>query len=233
MRRQGFTLIELLVVIAIIAILAAILFPVFAKAREKARQTSCLSNVKQLGLAWMQYVQDYDETVPGTYTMTGPSTLQTWFEFLRPYTKSTQVFRCPSDSDPYTRWGYDNGVQIQHETSYGYNARMAVNHYTPTSLAQFQYPAQTPIMVECQRQKGTTYGGTNAWEFYADSFHCSRFIALRHNEGANFAFADGHAKWVRCLTRTRNCGIDFQWTVPPTAAQGIYWYPSGADIVVP
>jgi prepilin-type N-terminal cleavage/methylation domain-containing protein/prepilin-type processing-associated H-X9-DG protein len=94
-RKSGFTLIELLVVIAIIAILAAILFPVFAQAREKARQTSCASNLKQLSLAAIMYVQDYDETFP-----TG---LQqdwwdcTWYRLVTPYVKNVQVFRCPSD----------------------------------------------------------------------------------------------------------------------------------------
>ncbi len=98
-RRSGFTLIELLVVIAIIAILAAILFPVFAQAREKARQISCLSNEKQLGLAVLQYVQDYDETFPlGSYSFgTGPQT-PNWAITILPYVKSIGVYRCPDDS---------------------------------------------------------------------------------------------------------------------------------------
>jgi len=114
-RTPGFTLIELLVVIAIIAILAAILFPVFAKAREKARQTSCLSNMKQLGLAAMSYVQDYDERFPrGRFfppagvTITGDDGLQyvngcyEWYHCLDPYTKNREIFRCPSNTD--TGW---------------------------------------------------------------------------------------------------------------------------------
>src|SRR5580658_7657312 len=93
--KKGFTLIELLVVIAIIAILAAILFPVFAKAREKARQTACLSNEKQLGLAEMQYTQDYDETFPSTNDYgTG------WAKTIYPYVKSLGVFACPDDTYP-------------------------------------------------------------------------------------------------------------------------------------
>src|SRR6056297_1371472 len=107
-RSKGFTLIELLVVIAIIAILAAILFPVFARAREKARQTSCLSNLKQIGLAFRMYVGDYDDTMPGyiIYTpvdVVGPYTGDSrgylfWMDVLYPYVKNKQVFVCPSYS---------------------------------------------------------------------------------------------------------------------------------------
>ncbi|MDF2440635.1 MAG: hypothetical protein JWN98_1619, partial [Abditibacteriota bacterium] len=93
-RRKGFTLIELLVVIAIIAILAAILFPVFARARENARRTSCQSNLKQIGLGIMQYTQDYDERMPARYT--GNET-QSWRRVIYPYVKSTQLFACSSN----------------------------------------------------------------------------------------------------------------------------------------
>ena len=99
MDRKGFTLIELLVVIAIIAILAAILFPVFAKAREKARQTSCLSNVKQTTLGLLMYVQDYDERfgLDGGYN--GDNTwARQWPIAVQPYVKNAQILRCPSNS---------------------------------------------------------------------------------------------------------------------------------------
>src|SRR5918911_4588972 len=105
MRRRGFTLIELLVVIAIIAILAAILFPVFAQARAKARGISCLSNVKQVGTAFHMYVQDYDETTPnmwggsGTCQPTGANCSQEWWYGLYPYTKNVQLVYCPDRTD--------------------------------------------------------------------------------------------------------------------------------------
>src|SRR5437588_7782155 len=103
--RKGFTLIELLVVIAIIAILAAILFPVFAQAREKARSASCLSNIKQVTLAWQMYLQDYDEVmVPHWAADTAYGSLN-WPKLTEPYIKNWQVYRCPSAPDPQNIWG--------------------------------------------------------------------------------------------------------------------------------
>jgi len=99
-KKTGFTLIELLVVIAIIAILAAILFPVFAKAREKARQTSCASNMKQLGLGFSQYIEDNDEKFPSSINYGSG-----WAGHIYPYVKSTGIFACPDDSDPRTGTG--------------------------------------------------------------------------------------------------------------------------------
>src|SRR6185295_7109401 len=99
--RAAFTLIELLVVIAIIALLAAILFPVFARARENARRASCQSNLKQMGLATAQYVQDYDDRLPAYYLDDAgnhcPITNVLWYSGLLPYTKNTQIFLCPSE----------------------------------------------------------------------------------------------------------------------------------------
>jgi prepilin-type N-terminal cleavage/methylation domain-containing protein/prepilin-type processing-associated H-X9-DG protein len=103
-RRRGFTLIELLVVIAIIAILAAILFPVFAQAREKARGATCLSNMRNIGSAVMLYVQDHDEFLPYgyAYTWPGQAELYWWQDLCRPYVKNEQVYSCPSRSPHIT-----------------------------------------------------------------------------------------------------------------------------------
>lgn len=145
----GFTLIELLVVIAIIAILAAILFPVFAQARAKARQTSCLSNQKQLGTAMAMYAQDYDESLAPVWTVPNEDwfgdaggnwqrqpdlAMQTWVKKIEPYCKSLAVFRCPSIADS---WGplfsgqYFTWINVQYWPSIGFNYQYLSKHQTP------------------------------------------------------------------------------------------------------
>jgi prepilin-type N-terminal cleavage/methylation domain-containing protein/prepilin-type processing-associated H-X9-DG protein len=148
---QGFTLIELLVVIAIIAILAAILFPVFAQAREKARQTSCLSNEKQIGLSLLMYVQDYDEQFPSGSKLSypnGPGTINTvlyglgWAGQIYPYTKSAQILKCPDDST--SQVNATAAIQALYPTSYLYNYNIAAN----SSDAALQAPANTVGLAE-------------------------------------------------------------------------------------
>jgi prepilin-type N-terminal cleavage/methylation domain-containing protein/prepilin-type processing-associated H-X9-DG protein len=153
-RRDGFTLIELLVVIAIIAILAAILFPVFAKAREKARQVTCASNLKQLGLGFLQYTQDYDEKFPsgtliGTFDNgnTAATTGMGWGGQVFSYVKSTGVYKCPDDSTQPTTNGTINLVPV----SYGYNYDIPGSSYGSNSgglTSVFNAPAQTVLLYE-------------------------------------------------------------------------------------
>src|SRR5205807_2772109 len=142
-RRSGFTLIELLVVIAIIAILAAILFPVFAKAREKARQISCVSNLKNLTAAVLMYVQDYDENMPYYETQTPSGTAanmrQFWFVQLNPYLRANQIYSCPSLNVNNSTFA----VMPNRVLGYGVNYQHVFPNYTdpPVSLAAFTTPA--------------------------------------------------------------------------------------------
>jgi prepilin-type N-terminal cleavage/methylation domain-containing protein/prepilin-type processing-associated H-X9-DG protein len=172
---RGFTLIELLVVIAIIAILAAILFPVFAQARDKARSASCLSNTKQMGLGITMYAQDYDETYPQAYWYTndfnGADGYNQWSGMIQPYVKNTAVFVCPSDPNkglPPTNPGLDNQAP---RISYVANAavlprkRRSIDPANVASLASLDAPADTIVVAEMTNTlaciNDTSNAGTN------------------------------------------------------------------------
>jgi prepilin-type N-terminal cleavage/methylation domain-containing protein/prepilin-type processing-associated H-X9-DG protein len=230
-RRKGFTLIELLVVIAIIAILAAILFPVFARAREKARQTACLSNARQLGTAIMMYVQDYDENLVNlqmrgaSFTFMGynhPNML--WYMELMPYCKNVQIMDCPSTSRTWK--GAYTG-----DFDYGINAEIAYYHHYANSighacnLAEIQKPAETIFIGEADWTQSTAdYGFSNSWMLRRVP-HVSRFIPARHNEGANIVFCDGHAKWVRIMEDPAYTGTgNPRLTLNP---KGVLWQADG------
>ena len=185
--KKGFTLIELLVVIAIIAILAAILFPVFARARENARRASCLSNTKQIGLGILQYTQDYDEKLPSSYDLSGDETKCWWGAMIQPYVKSTQLFYCPSDST-FTR---ANGF-FRYNVSYGYNYAYLNAVATPNysgggiSLASITEVSQTVML-----------GDSNNSLPYIIYSQATYQPLPRHLEGANVCFVDGHSKWFK------------------------------------
>ncbi|MEN6301539.1 MAG: prepilin-type N-terminal cleavage/methylation domain-containing protein [Armatimonadia bacterium] len=183
--RRGFTLIELLVVIAIIAILAAILFPVFAKAREKARQSSCLSNCKQIGLGFLAYSQDYDEKIAGCYigawrgsfwSATNPNGNLRWFQVIDPYIKNSQIWICPSRSNL--------------ALGYGVNRIVAPEDVNPKSLGQFDAPANIIVIGEGPNTAACMHPR-----------HCATYpccmVVDPHNEGGNYVFLDGHAKWMK------------------------------------
>lgn len=154
-KTSAFTLIELLVVIAIISILAAILFPVFAQAREKARQSSCASNQKQIGLAILQYNQDYDELYPmGFYNASASGTPVSWPAMIQPYAKNTQIFQCPSETDDYgmTPGTFTPATPNGFVTTYAYNYYLGGNNNTANSmtksLAELGKAAETVMMVD-------------------------------------------------------------------------------------
>jgi prepilin-type N-terminal cleavage/methylation domain-containing protein/prepilin-type processing-associated H-X9-DG protein len=223
-RASGFTLIELLIAIAIIAIIAAILFPVFAQAREKARQASCESNEKQLALAVLQYTEDYDERL---VPITGSSTR--WTMIVYPYVKNFAVYSCPDDN------GYNDMLAPNSQgdrESYGMNIKLGtelpVSIFTGIKLSDVIWPTDLCMFVEDDLDvvpaEASGYNGTstrsaietgyaNVWYACAASAGCftpvvdSEFNApytdadfatpyARHSGGANVAFVDGHVKWT-------------------------------------
>jgi prepilin-type N-terminal cleavage/methylation domain-containing protein/prepilin-type processing-associated H-X9-DG protein len=224
--KHAFTLIELLVVIAIIAILAAILFPVFAQARESARQTTCLSHLKQIALAGLMYAQDYDETfvqvggtieqrwpASGRMTRNGIKPVNGWSMNLLPYIKSRDLFQCPS-MDPIFQGSGDckafSGQRITNH--YAYNAWLgaddsyALSYFTtpnrtvltsPLTLSQVAQPANVVAHFHAGSVPpyGETWGCVYATIEQPDFYNKIR-PRIRHKSGDNFAFVDGHAKWI-------------------------------------
>jgi prepilin-type N-terminal cleavage/methylation domain-containing protein/prepilin-type processing-associated H-X9-DG protein len=220
--RSGFTLIELLVVIAIISILAAILFPVFARARENARRASCLSNLKQMGLGAMMYSQDYDEMLPrlttcGSLLMeTGKNSGSTsgcvagsgeythlWMHSIYPYVKSVQVFNCPSADHNYTG-SYDAYI------SYGYNRTpfdWSGGSGVSISLASIYKPSESIMFADSKLTSEN--GGTTVLSYLVNS----NTIIDRHLDTANVAYFDGHVKAQKIsnITPAANSCNDAAW----------------------
>jgi len=220
---RAFTLIELLVVIAIIAILAAILFPVFAQARDKARSTACLSNMKQVGTGLMMYTQDYDETLPGNHGaqegfnlplgFMDPGSPRNWAREVQPYIRNLGAFVCPA-ATPRSDVPPDGLTSGYRETAdpAGGNTNYLLNGLTANrALADIPAPANTIYLMEYNflsrtAQERPLRVSTNAynWANPASSPYTGdyqqfnhNFYIVRHQGGGNFTFADGHAKWLR------------------------------------
>jgi prepilin-type N-terminal cleavage/methylation domain-containing protein len=224
-RRSGFTLIELLVVIAIIAILAAILFPVFAQARESARQTTCLSNLKQIGVGVTMYLQDYDSMYPaqqvdGVYVNLpgGPviykNTQQNYMDELYPYIKSAQVFLCPDSkfNKGENKGGWANSYHFNGafmSTPLGCKAGSC----SGINEAAVVSPASTQIM----REAGEGWRWDRAWERpYANAKDdCNQFAtSFFHRNGCNLLAADAHAKYYQ--TKLTQVYLQFRPDADPT-----------------
>ena len=183
----AFTLIELLVVIAIIAILAAILFPVFARARENARRSSCQSNLKQIGFGILQYSQDFDETLPRMFVAEPGPVYRHWAQIIQPYVKSTQVFDCPSQDYKWT------GVFGSEKLSYGMNATFDTSYAfgNVIILPRFAKVSETVLVTESNNFRATFTGGL------LDVASPDRKVKYRHFDMANVLFLDGHVKSMR------------------------------------
>jgi len=215
--KRGFTLIELLVVIAIIAILAAILFPVFARARENARRASCQSNLKQIALGFFQYTQDYDEKFPSQGVITTaanitPSNPFGWADALQPYLKSTQIFQCPSETTPP---GSVASASASYTSLPAPDKAGYTDYYYNSGLSQQSQAIlnATALTVLAGDGNGASATSTYAYNGCAFSYTAtaptacgaaaSSIVGLdgnapgRHLDGANYAFADGHVKWQK------------------------------------
>ncbi len=209
-RRIAFTLIELLVVIAIIAILAAILFPVFARARENARKSSCTSNLKQIGLGILQYTQDYDGRFfaqrPAQPTNNNPTGGGAW-QTIQPYVKSIQLFQCPSESasgnpDPLAT-NYDGYAGQGSYSDYFLNSGLTTDGESGRSDSELNQPALSIMAGDNGTWNSANYRPYNTgWQCSGIVSTCTTeaidpVVARRHLDSANYLFCDGHVKSAR------------------------------------
>jgi type II secretory pathway pseudopilin PulG len=196
-------------VIAVLSVLAAILFPVFAQVREKARQATCLSNLKQLSLSVPMYAQDYDETYPiwSTTEWTPPARTVRWDYLVHPYVKNIGIYKCPSAAKRYA------GAV----STFGYNRQLGerVVGSGPTSAKSFTAipegypvagvpsPASVVLLFDMDPEIARGFEGGNAtpWmRVVSRSYHADNTFDQMHSDGDNIAFTDGHAKWGQTRT---------------------------------
>jgi prepilin-type N-terminal cleavage/methylation domain-containing protein len=205
-RALAFTLIELLVVIAIIAILAAILFPVFAQAKEAAKTSACLSNARQIGMGFMMYLGDNDDCFP---MPSYPMPVSSWTSTIQPYMHSTQILRCPDDQS--TNWGTDPSQY--RVSSYFMNAWLTSNAPVAyTNYSQLGAPASLIYLTESADNESEDHFPPYCWNsddpltpgfcVYMEPFFNSYgepivLATRRHHLGFNSTYADGHSHWAR------------------------------------
>jgi len=203
--RYGFTLIELLVVIAIIAILASILFPVFSRARAKARQASCLSNLKQFGLAVDMYAQDYDEFLPAHNDNEAPYPSYDWrydtfICRLYPYVRNEQLYKCPDD--PLCK---SFGTANERWWSYCFNRACEYGPHQPGWLSAFEDPSGTVLLFDgAEPDEGVELTDQNSLDKPDQWDADARKAYTRHNNGLNILWGDLHVKWRRHDTIEHN-----------------------------
>lgn len=213
---SGFTLIELLIVIAIISILAAILFPVFARARENARRARCGSNLKQIAMGLAQYAGDYDERVcPPVSDSDG----QKYYpDLLQPYIKSAQIFECPSKAAATATFNSSTGYP-----AYGMNILMTPGYYKG-GIALSEMNAPSELLVLASNTYTAAPGYFLLW--YQNVIPSAAYNGWNgstppptadHFEGVNVLYADGHVKWQSLERLT---------SPPPTPAEWRLWFPS-------
>jgi prepilin-type N-terminal cleavage/methylation domain-containing protein/prepilin-type processing-associated H-X9-DG protein len=242
-RKNAFTLIELLVVIAIIAILAAILFPVFSSAREKARQSTCASNLKQLGIAMAMYTQDYDEKFM-SYGLDSAGKEVSWGKYywpfqLKPYITAfptnfdkprSNIFVCPSDpgQEPqYLDGARATQVLPQPATSWGLQQ---TTHAGGPSLAYWCSYSINEHITDLEATKGSP--SLSAWQDPARSYMIMEAsdseiegdeldeLLFQHNAGTNVLYMDGHVKWLKVSYANNNPKVAANWSIPASSAKG-------------
>lgn len=230
---KGFTLIELLVVIAIIAILAAILFPVFARAREQARKSACMSNLKQIGLGVMMYVQDNDESYPVCVFVPPTGSFIYWYQVIAPYVNNTQVFVCPSAGPIQGSGGYGWNIGgTGANNGFGYRS-VAGSWYTPSGtgpamLSSVDEPAST-FLASDPASNGYPSNGYISLGYstigympvlhggQVGPFNVSALAAVAPGGGGNYLFADGHVKFLQATQTYRSA----MWNVSKSITTGV------------